>query len=53
MALAHVVSDETEAAYRRGDLFEKRRKLMALWAEHCDMVKRAGAKVTPIRKTAA
>jgi integrase len=38
-ALAHVVSDKTEAAYRRGDLFEKRRKLMDAWAAH----------VTPIR----
>jgi integrase len=32
MALAHVVSDATEAAYRRGDLLEKRRKIMADWA---------------------
>jgi integrase len=36
MALAHVISDETEAAYRRGDLFEKRRKLMDDWARYCD-----------------
>jgi integrase len=35
MALAHVVGDKTEAAYRRGDLFEKRRRLMADWAVHC------------------
>lgn len=35
MALAHVVSDQVEAAYRRGDLFEKRRQLMADWAKHC------------------
>lgn len=35
MALAHVVGDETEAAYRRGDLFEKRRALMDDWAEFC------------------
>jgi integrase len=34
MALAHVVSDATEAAYRRGDLLEKRRKLMADWAAY-------------------
>jgi integrase len=33
MALAHVVEDETEAAYRRGDLFDKRRRLMGAWAE--------------------
>ncbi len=32
-ALAHVVGDETERAYRRGDALEKRRKLMAAWAE--------------------
>jgi integrase len=32
MALAHVIESDTEAAYRRGDLFEKRRKLMDAWA---------------------
>jgi integrase len=31
-ALAHIVKDKTEAAYRRGDLFEKRRDLMTTWA---------------------
>ena len=31
-ALAHVVGDETERAYRRGDALEKRRKLMEAWA---------------------
>ena len=30
-ALAHMVKDKTEAAYRRGDLFEKRRELMSRW----------------------
>jgi integrase len=35
MALAHAVGDKVEAAYRRGDLFEKRRRLMADWAAHC------------------
>jgi integrase len=35
MALAHVVENATEAAYRRGDLFEKRAKLMEAWAEFC------------------
>ena len=34
-ALAHVVGDRVEAAYRRGDLFEKRRRLMADWAAFC------------------
>src|SRR4029077_9120526 len=32
-ALAHVLKDKTEAAYQRGDLLEKRRRLMAGWAE--------------------
>jgi integrase len=32
MALAHAVGDKVEAAYRRGDLFEKRRQLMQAWA---------------------
>jgi integrase len=31
-ALAHIVKDKTEAAYRRGDLFDKRRELMTTWA---------------------
>jgi integrase len=35
MALAHALRDKTEAAYRRGDLFEKRARLMADWARHC------------------
>jgi integrase len=35
MALAHAVGDKTEAAYRRGDLFDKRRGLMDAWAEYC------------------
>jgi integrase len=36
MALAHKVGDKVEAAYRRGDLFIKRIKLMAAWAEYCE-----------------
>lgn len=32
MALAHAIGDGVEAAYRRGDLFEKRRKLMNAWS---------------------
>jgi integrase len=34
-ALAHAVSDKVEAAYRRGDLFDKRRRLMDAWAAYC------------------
>ena len=36
MALAHAIGNKAEAAYRRGDLFEKRRRLMADWATYCD-----------------
>lgn len=41
-ALAHTISDKVEAAYRRGDLFEKRRAMMTEWATYCDK-----ADVTP------
>jgi integrase len=34
-AAAHIEGDKTEAAYKRGTMFEKRRKLMAAWAGHC------------------
>src|SRR5207253_10052575 len=33
LALAHTVSDKVEAAYRRGDMFERRRELMAAWSQ--------------------
>ena len=35
MALAHTVGDKVEAAYRRGDMLEKRRQMMAEWSVHC------------------
>jgi hypothetical protein len=35
LALAHRISDKVEAAYRRGDLFDKRRRLMAEWEKYC------------------
>jgi len=34
-ALAHVIENKAEAAYRRSDLFDKRRKLMDAWAVYC------------------
>jgi integrase len=46
MALSHAVSDKVEAAYRRGDLFEKRRALAEAWARYCS--KTATAKVMSI-----
>lgn len=39
MALAHVVGDKVEAAYRRGDLFDKRRELINAWTEFCSQRK--------------
>ena len=48
MALAHALTDQVEAAYRRGDLFTKRAKLMREWAAYCDQIKRA-AKVHVLR----
>jgi integrase len=51
-ALAHTLRDKTEAAYRRGDLFDKRRRLMDEWAAFCERVATADATITPIRQIA-
>lgn len=50
MALAHTIENKVERAYRRGDLFDKRRRLMDDWATYCATIPAAGANVTPIRK---
>ncbi|HUQ35690.1 MAG TPA: integrase arm-type DNA-binding domain-containing protein [Aestuariivirga sp.] len=47
-ALAHRISDKAEAAYRRGDQFEKRRKLMEAWGAFCEP--RRSAKVVQLKK---
>ena len=39
-ALAHAIENKTEAAYRRCDALEKRRKLMAAWAAYCRSARR-------------
>ena len=49
MSLAHAIGDKVEAAYRRGDLFEKRRLLMTEWAAYCDRVE-PNAKVISLRR---
>jgi integrase len=49
-ALAHVVADKVEAAYRRGDLFEKRRRLMEAWASFCARPGSSVAKVLPLER---
>src|SRR5579885_113033 len=48
MALAHTVADKVEAAYRRGDLFEKRRQLAEAWAKFC--AEAPGGHVIPLRQ---
>jgi len=48
-ALAHTVGNAVERAYRRSDLFEKRRRLMDQWASFCTKPAPAGI-VTPIRR---
>jgi integrase len=48
MALAHAIPSAVEKAYRRGDLFEKRRRLMEAWAEYCGKPE-ANNKVVAIR----
>lgn len=52
MALAHTISDKVEAAYRRGDLFEKRTRLMADWAAYCNQPAARG-KVVPMKRKRA
>lgn len=49
MALAHAIGNAVEAAYRRGDLFEKRRRLMADWAAYCASVGHSANTVVAIR----
>jgi integrase len=50
-ALAHVIGDKAEQAYRRSDALEKRRQLMEAWAQYCS--ERSGAIVLPILRREA
>jgi integrase len=50
MALAHAIPNGVEAAYRRGDLFEKRRRLMNDWAEY-GAAPAATVEGVPMRRT--
>ena len=47
-ALAHVIGDAAERAYRRGDALEKRRALMDAWANYCEPDK--GENILPLRR---
>lgn len=46
--MAHVIGNKSEAAYRRGDMFEKRRRLMTDGATYCSNDREIAATVTPI-----
>jgi hypothetical protein len=49
-ALAHVIGDKVEQAYRRGDMFDKRRRLIAQWATFCGTpAQERQSNVTPLR----
>ena len=52
MALAHTIGNKVEAAYRRGDLFEKRRHMMQTWSDFCDTISKVWA-VVPLRGNSA
>lgn len=52
MALAHTIGNKVEAAYRRGDLFEKRRRLMQDWSDYCDRKESTADNVIPINTAA-
>jgi len=51
--LAHVVGNKVEQAYQRGDMFEKRRRLMQQWATFCTTApaQETASNVAPIRQT--
>jgi integrase len=52
-ALAHVVDNKAEAAYRRGDLFQKRRRLMQAWADYAGRPMSAAGNVSPLKRSRA
>jgi integrase len=49
MALGHAIGNAVEKAYRRGDLFEQRARLMSEWSRFCEMPKSASAEILPLR----
>lgn len=52
ISLAHAVGNEVEKAYKRGDLLDKRRKLMEAWAKYCcapPVKQKQSANVVPMR----
>jgi integrase len=53
LALAHIVGSRVEQAYRRGDLFEKRRQLAEAWARFCTTPARDDDRVVAIGRARA
>jgi integrase len=53
MALAHTVGSKVEAAYRRGDLLDKRRRLMTAWSDYCGTIPATEVNVVSMRSTVA
>ena len=53
MALAHAVGDKVEAAYRRGDLFDKRRQLAEAWGRYCGQDAAVPAEILPLHRRRA
>jgi integrase len=49
MALAHTIKDAVERAYRRGELYEKRKRLMRDWASYCSRPPVEAGNVMPLR----
>src|SRR5579871_3447912 len=52
IALAHAIASDVEAAYRRGDMLEIRRRLMCDWTKYCDQPK-VNASISHIRGRSA
>jgi integrase len=52
-ALAHVAGDKLEAAYQRGDIIDKRQKLMTEWADYCGTKTATAINVVSMRRTVA
>jgi hypothetical protein len=49
----HAIENKTEAAYRRGDLFDKRTKLMQAWADYCGRPSASVSQIATRRKQTA
>jgi integrase len=50
-ALAHVAGDKIEAAYQRGDVFDKRQRLMIAWSEYCVTKPPTATNIVSMRET--